>query len=184
MKKLSAFFSLASAVFAVVPGVAVLLSNVGVPPNASKNLFAATIEALGVITLMILWVNKEWIKQRSLATITKMSVFSIIIFIVSLFSYIFLYGYLVVEVPESEPLFFPLWAEGELKTNLAKLGSRGELVNQWGRDDVYKVIQNTSTTQLLITTLILLFIYQLLFVSLTLSFGLLGIKSNSLEPES
>ena len=108
MKKLSAFFSLASGVFAVVPGVAVLLSNVGVPPNVSKNLFAATIEALGVLTLMLLWVNNEWIKQRSLKTINKISVFSIGVFIISLFTYIFLFGYLVVEVPNSQPLFFPM----------------------------------------------------------------------------
>ncbi|WP_018612488.1 hypothetical protein [Segetibacter koreensis] len=179
MKKLSAFLSVASGVFAVIPGITVMISNVGVPPNSSKTLFAATIEALGVLTLMLMWLNKEWIKQKSLQTITRISVYSIGIFLLSLFAYIFLYGYLVVDVENSNSLFFPLWAEGELKTYLEKFGSRPELIRQWGRDDVYKVIQSSSTVPLLFTTILLLIIYQLIFVSLTFSFGILGIKGDT-----
>jgi hypothetical protein len=178
LKKLSAFLSVASGVFAVIPGITVLISNIGVPPNSSKTLFAATIEALGVLTLLLLWLNKESIKQKSLQSITRISVYSIIIFLLALFSYIFLYGYLVVDVENSTPLFFPLWSEGELKTYLEKFGTRSELIRQWGRDDVYKVIQSSSTIPLLITTILLLIIYQLIFVSLTFSFGILGIKGD------
>jgi hypothetical protein len=84
-----------------------------------------------------------------------------------------------VEVANSNAVFFPLWAEGELKNNLLKFGSRNELINQWGRDDVYKVIQSSSEVPLLITTLILLCIYQFIFISLTFAFGLLAIKSST-----
>jgi lysylphosphatidylglycerol synthetase-like protein (DUF2156 family) len=178
MKRLSDFFSLASGVFAVIPGITVLISSLGVPPDVSKNLFAATIEALGVLTLLILWLNKKWIKSRSSAAITKMAIMAIVVFLVALFTYLFLYGYFVVEVPHSDPLFFPLWTQGELNSGLLKFNSREILIEEWGRDDVYKVIRSTSKTPLLITTLIFLFIYQLVFVSLTFSFGVLGIKSS------
>jgi len=87
----------------------------------------------------------------------------------------------VVEVEGSDAVFFPLWTSGELKESLSKMGSREELINQWGRDDVYKVIQSSSKAPLLITTLLMLFIYQLAFLSLTFSFGLLGIKGSSME---
>jgi hypothetical protein len=172
-------FSLASGVFAVIPGITILLSDVGVPPNCSKALFGGIIEALGVLTLMLLWLNKNWINQSSVRKITRLSFAIIFVFVVSLFTYIFLYNYLVVEVANSKSIFFPLWTNGELRNNLVKFGSRNELINQWGRDDVYKVIQSSSHTPLLITTLIMLFIYQLTFLSLTFAFGLLGIKSSN-----
>jgi hypothetical protein len=177
MKRVSVFLSLASGVFAVIPGIAVLTSNVGVPPNSSKALFGGVIEAMGVLTLMILWLNKSWITKNSVKSINKLSFISIFVFVVSLFTYIFLYNYLVVGVENSESLFFPLWSNGELKASILKFGSRNELIDQWGRDDVYKVIQSSSETPLLITTLIMLINYMLTFLSLTFTFGLLAIKS-------
>jgi hypothetical protein len=177
MKNVSAFLSLASGAFAVIPGIAVLTSNVGVPPNSSKALFGGIIEAIGVLTLMILWLNKSRITNSSIKNINKLSFISILVFVISLFTYIFLYNYLVVGVENSDSVFFPLWSNGELKANILKFGSRNELINQWGRDDVYKVIQSSSETPLLITTLIMLFNYLLTFFSLTFSFGLLAIKS-------
>jgi hypothetical protein len=176
MKKIATFFSIVSGVFAVIPGITILISNVGVPPNSSKALFAGTIEALGIITLMILWLNKAWIKKRTIQIITKMTLLSIFIFLTSLFTYLFLYGYFVEDVPNSESLFFPLWANGELKIGLDKFETRAALIQEWGRDDVYKVIQASSKAPILFTTLLFLLIYQLIFISLTFAFGLLGIK--------
>jgi hypothetical protein len=177
MKRVSAFLSLASGVFAVIPGIAVLTSNIGVPPNSSKALFGGVIEAMGVLTVMILWLNKSWISKNSIKGINKISLISVFVFVVSLFTYIFLYNYLVVGVENSDSLFFPLWSDGELKASILQFGSRDELINQWGRDDVYKVIQSSSGTPLLMTTLIMLFNYLLTFLSLTFAFGLLAIKS-------
>src|SRR6476469_102462 len=163
MKKISNFLSVVTGVFAVIPGIAVLTSNIGVPPNSSRAFFGGVTEALGVFTLMMLWLNKSWIESNSIKRINTLSFIAIIVFITTLFGYIFLYNYLVVEAENSNPVFFPLWANGELKEGLLKLGTRNELINQWGRDDVYKVIQSSSQTPLLITTLIMLFIYQLIF---------------------
>ena len=181
MKKVSNFLSVASGVFAVVPGIAILTSNVGVPPNSSKALFGGVIEALGVFTLMILWLNRDWVKNAPLKKVNKLAFISIITFIFCLFTDIFLYNYLVVGVENSDSLFFPLWANGELNNGMTQFGSRNELITQWGRDDVYKVIQSSSNIPLLVTTIIMLFLYQLTFVSLTFSFGLLGIKSSNDE---
>lgn len=176
MKTLSNFFSLISAVFATIPGIAVLISNIGVPPDTSKTMFAGTIEALGVLTLLILWTNKKWIQESSIKSITRLAIYSTVLFMVSLFSYLFLYGYLVIEPVNSSPVFFPLFPMGELQEGLEKMGSKYELIQEWGRDDVYKIIQSSSKTTLMLTVLLLLFIYQLIFVSLTFAFGILGIK--------
>jgi hypothetical protein len=179
MGKLSSFFTLASGIFAVIPGLTVLISNVGVPPNASKTLFSATIESLGVLTIILLWLNRKWIQGLSVRTVSKLGIISIVLFITCLFLYIFLYGYLVFQYKISEPLFFPLWSEGKLTYWLQKFGNRSDLIENLGRDDVYRLIQESSMTPLLFTTLLMLFIYQLIFVSLTFSFGIIGIKSHT-----
>ncbi len=183
MKSLTIFFTVASGAFAVIPGLAILVSNVGVPPNSSNALFSAIIEALGVLTLMILWLNKGNIRKRTEVNVTKLAIGGILVFIICLFCYLFLFAYLIEEVPNSNSLFFPLWAQGDLKQNLEIFGSRSELITQFGRDDVAKLIKDTSNTSLILTTIILLAIYQLIFVSLTYAFGMLAVKSTSDEDE-
>lgn len=182
MKQLSNIFTVASGVFGVLPGIAILLTNMGVPPNSSQKLFAATIEALGIMTLLLLWMNKDNIQRKTTKSFNSLTTVGITSFIFAFFAYMFLYGYLIEEVPNSMSLFFPLWEKGELKQGLKDLGSRTELVRQWGRDDVYEVINESSKVPLLITTLILLFVYQLVFVSLTFSFGLIGIRLSKKSP--
>lgn len=179
MKSLSVILSTASGVFAVVPGITVMISEVGVPPDSSKALFAGIIEALGVITLMLLWLNRKSIIRQSSKTVTKRAILGVVLFIISLFSYIFLYGILVEEVFKSTPVFFPLWENGELKELLSEYGSRSALIKEFGRDDIFELIQQSSKVPLLLTTILFLFIYQLIFVSLTFSFGLLAVKSSA-----
>jgi uncharacterized membrane protein len=177
MKGITTFFTSASAAFAVVPGVAVLLSNIGVPPTSSTALFSSTLEAIGALTLMILWINKNKIRERTEKKITQLAIGSAIIFIASLCTYFLLFGHLTESVPHSESLFFPLWPQGELKMDLQKFESRSEMITQFGRDDVAQLIETTSKTTLHITTILLLLLYQLIFVPLTFAFGLLAIKS-------
>lgn len=179
MRKVSTLFGLASGAFAVIPGITVLTKNIGVPPNASSALFAGTIETVGVLTLLIMWINKEHIAHLSAGRVTRLATCGLAVFFVSLLSYLFLFDYYVVEVPAAKSLFFPMWPAGELRADLQKFGSRTEVIHQWGRDDVYKEIQESSRTALIITTLIFLLVYQLIFASLTFSFGILGIKGSA-----
>ena len=57
------------------------------------------------------------------------------------------------------------------------------MIEQLGRDDVAKLIRESSHTTLIVTTIILLAIHQLVFVSLTFSFGLLAIKGTNDKDE-
>jgi hypothetical protein len=179
MTHLKTFFTTASGVFAVIPGLGILLTNIGVPPDTSKYLFAGVVESLGVITLLILSINAPRLKKLTIQSITSIALLSVAVFVLSLFGYLFLYDFFVIQVPGSPPLFFPLWASGELDEGLKYAGSKAELIRQWGRDDVYKVISSSSPTALATTKLIFLFIYQLIFVALTFSFGVLGIKTST-----
>lgn len=175
MTNLKSFFTTASGVFAVIPGLGILLTNIGVPPDTSKYLFAGVIESLGVLTLLLISVNTPRLKKLDSKKTTTVTLAAICVFICALFAYLFMFDYLVIEVSGSQPLFFPLWPAGELKEGLTLAGSKVELIRQWGRDDVSKVISASSPVPLAITKLIFLFIYQLLFVALTFSFGILGV---------
>jgi hypothetical protein len=178
MNKLKTVFVTAAGVFAIIPGLTVLVSNIGVPPNTSKYIFSGTLESLGIFTLLILWLNKDHFNKYSKRAITRIGVLSILAFLLALATYIILFGYQVLNLPYQDSLFFPLWSSGKLQSGLETYGSKYELVSQWGRDEVFRQIQKSSSFALLATTIIFLFIYQLIFVSLTFCFGVLGIVSS------
>lgn len=168
----------ASAVFGILPGIAILITNLGVPPDTSKLLFAGVIEALGVLTLLVLWTNREKVVAISAPNITRYALWAAGLFLISLFAYLFLYGQYVVQVPYSDPLLFPLWPQNELQQGLNQFGSKSALIQNWGPDDVHWVIQSSSSASLQLTGLVFLLNYLLLFISLTFAFGILGIKNS------
>jgi hypothetical protein len=181
MNKIKSIFVTAAGIFAIIPGLTVLVSNIGVPPNTSRYIFSGTLESLGIFTLLILWLNKDHFNKYSKRTVTRIGVLSILVFLVALATYIVLFGYQVLEIPYQDSLFFPLWSSGKLKSGLETYGSKFELVRQWGRDEVFRQIQKSSSFALLTTTIIFLIIYQLIFVSLTFCFGVVGIVSSKDE---
>ena len=177
MKALGNVFSGISAVFALIPGMAILTTSLGVPPGASKVVFGATIEAVCVLTLLILWVNKKNVKRIALNSINKYAVLAGGAFVALFILYSFLYGYYVEEVPHTASILFPLWPNGELAEGLQTHGSRMNLIEAWGRDDVYKVIQGSSSAAIQVTTMLFLLVYMGIFLTLTIGFGMLGIKA-------
>ena len=176
MDKLKASLKAASGVFAIIPGLAVLATNIGVPPNCSKVLFFATIESFGIFALLLLRLNQDTFKSFRIKTINSLAIAAMMVFALSLFAYLYLYSEYVVEINGSSPLFFPVWPRGELAHGLATIGSKANLIKEWGRDDVFHVINLSSSLMLTYTTLLFLLVYQLIFVSLTFAFGILALR--------
>lgn len=184
MKKVSDLFTMASGVFGVIPGLTVLLTNIGVPPDESKELYGGIIEALGIVTLLMLWLNKSRIANATEKSITNWALICVGLFLVMLFVYLFVYNYYVIKSGHSKPLFFPFWPQGDLQYNLWKYGGRMQIIRAFGRDDVYTLIEESSKVALIFTSLIFLLIYQAVFMSVTMAFGLLGIKISTSEPST
>jgi H+/Cl- antiporter ClcA len=181
MNKWKAILKTGSGVFATIPGLGVLLSNIGVPPDSSKYLFCGIIESFGVFTLLILRFNSGFFKSLPIKTINRLAIVSIVTFGVTLFLYLFLFNQYVVGYKDSKPLFFPVWPQGELKQGLQEMGSKANLIKEWGRDDVHTVIQSSSSAMLNYSMLLFLLIYQLVFVSLTFAFGILSIRVSEID---
>jgi hypothetical protein len=181
MNKWKTILKAGSGVFATIPGLAVLLSNIGVPPDSSKYLFCGIIESFGVFTLLILRFNSGYFKSLSVKTINLLAIVSIVTFGLTLFFYLFLFNQYVVGYKDSKPVFFPVWPQGELRQGLQETGSKANLIREWGRDDVRTVIQSSSSAMLNYSMLLFLLIYQLIFVSLTFAFGILSIRVSEID---
>lgn len=184
MKKIGTILTAASGTFALVPGIAVLITEVGVPPGTSSVLYATVMESLGVLCLLILWLNKDKLQQLTVKSATRMTILLGVSFFVFLILYLQLFGFYVISTPGSESLLFPLWPQGELASGLAMYESKIALIREWGRDDVYNVISESSNVALQWSKMVFLLVYVIMFISLTLSFGILGVHVKEEKKEN
>lgn len=173
MKKLFITFS---AAFGAIPGLVVLSTELGVPPGQSK-LFGAIIEAFGVLSLMILWINRGKLARAAARKVTTWAVTLGMICFVCLLLYVVLFKLCVISDPYRGIVLFPLWLSGKLNGMVILAGSRNGALVRYGYDAVREAAQNAPLA-LGLTTALLITIYQAIFTSLALAFGLLGIKAD------
>jgi hypothetical protein len=170
MKKI---FLAASAVFCSIPGLLVIASGLGTPPDY-KVLFGGVIEAFGVIALLILLINKRRIEALSTSKVTKIAIALAIGCVLMLFTYIYLFSQCVVTVEGRGTAYYPLYLSGEIASSVNRAGSRRAAIERYGIDEVLEEIDELPGHYLTLTTILLLFVYQLVFTTLTVTFGLIG----------
>jgi len=167
-------FLAASAAFSAIPGISVIASGLGTPPDY-KILFGGVIEAFGVIALLILWVNQEKIRRVSTKKITNFAVGLAIGSILILSLYIFLYATCVVTVEGRGTAYYPLILTGEIaKTVAHNSGSRKTAIENEGLAEIVEEIDKMPAIYIIATTILLLLTYQSIFTALTGTFGLLA----------
>jgi|WetSurMetagenome_2_1015567.scaffolds.fasta_scaffold371903_1 hypothetical protein len=174
MKKL---FISASCVFGVIPGIAVIKSGLGAPPGYDI-LFGGIIETLGALSILVLWLNKNRIIKIALHKKNKIVYILGILSFLFIINYLFIFNHCVIRDENRGTLYFPLWTSGELSEMIEKQGTRQNVIIKYGIDSVRDAINKMSDTALTFTTVILLFFYQLIFTSLTIVFGILGLYQN------
>jgi len=170
LKKL---FVATSGIFAAVPGIAVILKGVGTPPEYAL-MFGGVIEAFGSLAFLILLINKGAIKKLERGTVTKWAIGLGVVCFMSLSVYVWLYRLCVVPFGADTYFYFPLWADGELARLVANAGSRSGAIEMYGPATVYEALEQMSSLSFALTTVTLLLVYQAVFTSLTVAFGLLG----------
>jgi hypothetical protein len=173
---LKRFFLTVAAASGAVPGLAVISSGIGTPPE-SKVLFGGIMEALGTVTLIVLWINRAKIKELSVRKITRLSILLAVLFVVFLIAYVILLNLCVKN--EGGATYFPLWTSGQLNEMIQHAGSRDAALDRYGIDAVHEAIHRMPSFALPITTAILLVMYQLVFTLLTTVFAFLGIHEHA-----
>jgi hypothetical protein len=166
-------FVAASALFAVLPGLLVVARGVGTPPGY-ETVFGGVIEACGVIALLTLSVNRAKIRQVAPGKATRIVIFLAIGFTLTLFLYIYLFNLCVVTVKDRGTAYYPVVLSGEIADTVAYNGSRRAAIEKEGIDTVLEEIDKLPDWHLIATTIVLLFVYQLVFTLLTVAFGFLG----------
>jgi hypothetical protein len=170
LKKL---FIAASGVFAAVPGVVIFMKGLGTPPEYAL-IFGGVIEAFGTLAFLILLINKGTIKSFNRGRITKWAIALAIVCFMSLSTYVWLYKLCVIPHAANRYFYFPLRTTGELSRLVSDAGSRPGAIEVYGPATVYEVLGQISSFEFAITTVVLLLVYQTIFTSLTVAFGLLG----------
>lgn len=170
MKKL---FLAASGLFAAVPGFAVMWKGIGTPPDY-EYLFGGIIETFGSLSLMILWANKNKIKRLPTKKITRLAIRLSVLAFLFLVSYIFLYNYCVKSHPTHDTVFYPLWTTGDVSKWITQAGGRWNALNKYGYTSISSGINAMPAYAIVITVSIFLFVYQAIFTTLSIAFGLVG----------
>lgn len=170
-----------STLFNTIPGIATLVKGLGIPPGY-KVAFGAVVQAFGVLSLLALWVNREKIKAMASSKVTTLAIILGIVSLACICCYIWLFGLCVVQ-HDRGAVYFPIWLDGPIAEMVSRSRGRPAAISKYGIDAVCQAIEQAGNNSLALTTVILLIIYQMIFTSLGVSFGLLGFHRLDVTPE-
>ncbi|MDX6528432.1 MAG: hypothetical protein QOH41_722 [Blastocatellia bacterium] len=162
----------AAGVFGAIPGLTVMQSGMGTPPGY-KVLFGGVIEAFGTLGLLILWTNRKRIKRFASRRVTRLSLILASAAFGFLVVYIVVFPNCVVSHPRGTA-YYPIWVTGKAADMVNRAGSRNAAIERYGIDAVREAIDQVSGWLVPVTTVILLFLYQGIFTTLSLCFDLVG----------
>lgn len=169
-------FKWASASIAVIPGLTIILTDLGTPPNISKYLYGGIVEACGAFTLLLLFLNKKKIEESSAKTINRTSILMFVLFFISLLSYIVIFNTQVIYSTQYDiKFFFPFWYGKDLSYMISQAGSKYNAIASYGPQAISDGIMN-SQPYVEISSVIFTVMYVLIFEFLVLGFGLLGLR--------
>ena len=165
-------FAALTVIFAAIPGLGIIKTNLGVPPGESEILYGGIIESVCCLILALIVFNREKIGVLQFPKRKRIVISFFCFFFISLFTYLGLAFYCYKKT-EQDSVFFPLWASGELSIKIEQAGSRLQLLNLTGSGNVKRIIDASSTMNLLITKFLSMILYTAVFAFLTLTFGYL-----------
>lgn len=165
----------ATALFGSLPGVAVLIKGIGVPEDY-KLIFGGIIEVIGGFALLLLYFNRKRIARLSVRSLTKWSVGMIFLFSISLILYVSIAQACLVRHPTHGSVYYPLWITGGLEDLVKRSGGRWSALDRYGNYAILEAVEAQPPSYVIFTTIIFILVYQAIFTSLTIAFGLLAVR--------
>jgi hypothetical protein len=174
MKKL---FAAASGIFGSIPGIGIMLSGLGTPPGYSK-IFGGVIQAFGALSILLLLTSKDKLKRLARRQVVVAAIVLAIGSLCSLILYLQFSSLCIVTHPIHGTVYYPLWNSGHALEVVDRAGGRYAAVDRYGSYPVTKAIQEAPNYPLsiVVTTLLLLLLYQGVFTMLTLAFGIIAVR--------
>lgn len=173
-------FTAASLAFASIPGVSVMLSGMGTPPGYAT-LFGGVIQAFGALAILLLYINREKLKRISGSRVTTVVVLLASVSLCCMIFYLQLLGLCVVTHPVHGTVYYPLWNSGHALEMVNRAGGRYAAIDHYGSYPITKAIHEASNGGLpiIVTTALLLFVYEGIFTTLALAFGIIGMREST-----
>lgn len=157
-----------------LPIVTALVIGFTIPPGNAE-LFTVTLLALGPLSLLLLWAHKDAIRNWTGRRVMRTSLGLIAGSLVAIALYSWTYDHCVVAF-EGENIVFPLWPTGDLAFMLEKAGSPTEALYTYQPAAVKDAITQQPSHRRTATRVVMLMLYQGIFVPLSIAFGIAGIK--------
>jgi hypothetical protein len=175
-------FLAASGAFAAIPGIGIIVSGLGTPPGYSK-LFGGLLEAFGALAILLLVSGKAKIRRlsrrRATTAVLALALGSFCLLVL----YLQLTGFCIVAHPTHGTVYYPLWLSGHLEQMVVRTGGRYAALDHYGAYPLIKAIQESPhyPLSMVVTTAILILVYQGVFGTMTVAFGILGLRSNKAD---
>lgn len=178
MKQLQSLFKGVTATLALIPGLSILIKNLGVPDSDYKNIFFAVIQSSGCLILLLLYLNRERVDKMDKKRKTKYSIISFILFFISLLFYLYLFD-TCVTTSENGSIFFPLYKPASLINEIIQCGGEIGFISKYLSDGAKLYIETKASTQLILSVITLLLVYVFSLSCLVFSFGLISTNNNN-----
>ena len=143
-------------------------------------LFGALVETFGVLALLLLYVNREKLRNTSKGVITVIGIACGFIALACLVTYMALLPHCVLtsEVVEewNYPVYFPLWLTGEAQRVVDDAGGRQGALDDAGPGAIEPLLKKMPNSLVAygITTTLFLLLFLGFFTSVTVAFGVPG----------
>ena len=169
----------ASGVFSSIPGIGIMLSGLGTPPGYSL-IFGGIIEAFGALTILLLLSSKAKLRHLTSRQVRVTVIVLAVAGLILLAVYLQLASFCIVAHPVHGTVYYPLWNSGHAAELVDRAGGRYAAVDHYGFYPVNKAIHEAPNYPLglVVTTALLLLVYQGIFMALTVAFGIMGVRSD------
>ncbi len=173
----------ASAAFGVMPGIGVILSEIGTPAGDAK-LFGGVTLAVGTLSIMALWIFEKQIRKVAPKRLLRWVVATAVLTFVSVCFYVGLFGQCVVKYNVQNDqgatlkgeLFFPLFPGKELDELIETAHGRHDAIVMFTPGEVAAAISKAPMARSA-TWVFMLFLYQAVANFLVVSLGLAAIRA-------
>lgn len=171
-------FKWGKSTFALIPGLLVIFYNLWVPSEISRWFLGGFMEAVGIFTLFIFYQQRKKLSHEPWTKLRNYGLIYFILFILSLLTYIFIYG--LKDIYNSKydtSILIPFWENNDLQYMLTKTGSTNNAILTYGPEAIRNAINNTKWS-VVITEIIFIVNYILIFEFLILGFGYIAVKND------
>lgn len=170
----------AAGIVSLIPGLGILLEGIAVPPG-TRWVFGGVLAAAPPFFVLALVLYRRQLRAANRRSLLRWSGIAFGTFLFALGAYAVLQEYCLVSSTEpddrgTDPVFFPLWLNGELRDRVRSVNGRQAAVNQFGPTVMRRELDRMSGVGLArnVTIAVMLLVAIVFTGSLAVAFGLLG----------